>query len=197
MKRTLLLLAFFLCSSCTTLHNKGIIDKNSKVEVTGCEIIDYGILDKKGTKVKERTTTIYLEVGTTFGFLYKIKGKPKGEMINLTIQVILPVKEFNSESIILFEIINRKTSKPIDQLSTYGVTFDRVDRDTPCGKWRIQIIYKGKVLTEKIFIVKCPKFVEVKGVPHTPFFVDSYKILTILSAALPSNHCPPLTNGIF
>ena len=146
------------------------------VSVQRAKIVEYGLYDigsnttthveehtQSGTATKVRKITFKKQtknvpgtIGTSFGFRYLVKGKPKGQKINLKIINIFPApgmtnpktgKNFKIEKLVFTHTIGTMP------FATY--TFDN-DWEIIHGDWTMQVWYNEQKLLEITFMVKKP-----------------------------------------
>ena len=142
--------------------------------VTGAEIIEYGVWDKVSigprkepavltgkvdevpiVKLKERTTIIPAVLGSSFGITVKLIGSPAGEKVNCWIRWIHP-KLTNPETGQSSERSEFPSRWPIGEVTPTGFTFEHPWELVP-GAWTVQVICDWKVLAEKTFNVMLPR----------------------------------------
>ena len=140
-------------------------------KITGAEIVEYGVFEKIASqglldapnaldgkihgviegKLVESTTTIKASIGTSFGIRVKLLGEPDGKMITCGFRWIHP-KMTDPGSGHSSEGDQWESQPRINHPRYTGYTFDN-DWELVPGKWTIQVLYGGKVLTEKTFNV--------------------------------------------
>ena len=143
--------------------------------VARAEIVEYGVFQKVApdpdveapksltgeihgvveAKLQEQTATIVAAVGTSFGIRVKFVGEPQDETITCSFRWIRP------------KLTDPATGKTTDrdewqsQLQIghgryAGYTFD-APWELVSGKWKLEVVYQGKIVTEKIFEVVATK----------------------------------------
>lgn len=142
-------------------------------DVDGIEIVEYGIYkaelirveikdnggagtvsDSKNYSLVKQTVKIPVTINTRFGFFYIVKGRPKGESINLTIRVLYPgIKNPKDNKIYYSEDFNLQAE--ILQKTYFGWHFYSEWELVP-GEWNFQLFYKNRKLAEKKFYVTKP-----------------------------------------
>ena len=152
-----------------TIH----IDNSIAAEVYGAQIVDYGVYvtdDVKtektdyGThavskveKLIKQTDRVPAETGKTFGFRYKISGKPKGVRVELIVKVVIPQPGLtNPETGKTFHDLTLPRKRIKIGIIHHEVLIFEKEWDLVPGKWKIQLWHEGKKLTEKIFTVYKP-----------------------------------------
>ena len=139
--------------------------------VTGAEIVQYGVYDKVRSvgprkdagsvlgqvdqvpevRFKEQTNTVVASLGTSFGVMITLTGDPPGELVDCSIRWIHP-KLTNPTSGKTTERNEIWSQRRIGEPEPTGYTFENAWEMVP-GKWTIQLVYKSKVLVEKTFDV--------------------------------------------
>jgi hypothetical protein len=150
-----------LCINCT------------KSQITKFEISDYGIISAQhveqkvstsnpphkenisiNPKVIKRTTEIPAILGEGFGYIYVIKGEPKGKLIPITIAYRVPEQK-NPETGKIYSTFELKFDREIGSEYHTAYRFDEEWELVP-GKWSIEIFYRGKKVLEKTFNIYNP-----------------------------------------
>jgi len=108
----------------------------------------------KDYKLLQQTVNIPAEIGTFFGFEYKLNGKQPGKKVLLTLHNNFPgLKDPGKEKVL-------EASETIEEATigeTQLVAFDfREDWELVPGKWTFRLLKDGKLLGEKTFIVRRP-----------------------------------------
>ncbi len=106
----------------------------------------------KNYKLLQQTEKIPAEIGTFFGFEYKLNGKNPGKKVLLTLHNNFPgLKDPAKEKVL-------KASETIEEATigeTQLVAYDfRKEWELVPGKWTFQLLRNGKLLGEKTFIVE-------------------------------------------
>ena len=115
-------------------------------------VVGYQSTVKNVTFIKQ-TTEVPATLGTRFGVHYIVYGKPEGSTIKIKEVIIFPAKgltnpktkktQYRDEEYVTVSVGNKC-------LCGYG--FDEAWEAVP-GTWIIQLLYKGKKLAEKTFVV--------------------------------------------
>ncbi len=105
----------------------------------------------KNYKLLQQTDEIPAEIGTFFGFEYKLNGKTPGKKVLLTLHNNFPgLKDPTKEKVL-------EASETIEEAiigKTQLVAYDfRKEWELVPGKWTFQLLKNGKLLGEKTFIV--------------------------------------------
>jgi hypothetical protein len=136
--------------------------------VTGIDFTEYGIYtaDKKNsqrnsagvlqsTRIRHAmtTTTVQAEPGVRFGFIYRVVGKPTGQIVQLRKVVIYPPEGVKSpQSSTPLQSAERQIAARIGAIQFSGYTFDDYWELVP-GPWKMQIWLGDRKLAEKEFTV--------------------------------------------
>lgn len=142
--------------------------------VTGAKLVDYGLYQTKrvkqvnspdtnlgytsaisSTELIQQTNHIPAKLNTNFGFRYIVTGNPPGTILQTTVKVIHP-KTTNPETGEVTTVDQWHPPAKLGEVKFSGWRFSHAWEAMP-GKWTIQIIYDGKVLTEKEFTVEKSK----------------------------------------
>ena len=143
------------------------------VEISGIEIIDYGIYraigsDKaiedeeaavfkietvKDIELIEQTERIPASVGTIFGCRFVINGKPNDGNVNFTVKLSNP--GIRIPGMAPSHGLREQRVYKIGKTGWYLFSFDYIWEAVP-GEWAIQILYKGRTLAENKFTVYKP-----------------------------------------
>ncbi len=121
------------------------------------EIVDYGIYKHgKDWKMEKPTTTIPMKLGTRFGVLFNLKGKPEGTKVKLRTITIYPKQG----------LTNPKTGKTYHKNEFYftytigGINGHLHGFDEPSemvsGQWTFQIWDGNTKILEKAFTTYKP-----------------------------------------
>jgi hypothetical protein len=122
------------------------------------EIVDYGIYTRevKDLKMVKTTTNIPMKIGTRFGVLFNLKGKPKGTNVKLRTTTIYPKQGLTNP-------INGKTYHKNEYYCTYttgSISAHLNGFDEPCemvsGKWTFQVWDGDNKILEKAFTTYKP-----------------------------------------
>jgi hypothetical protein len=151
----------FLCINCT------------KPQITKFEIKDYGIISSEhveqkystsnppykenissNPKVIKRTTDIPTILGLSFGYIYVIKGEPKGKLVPITLAYRVPELN-NPETGKVYSTFELKFDRKIGSEYHTAYKFDEEWELVP-GKWSIELFYRGKKVQEKTFNIYNP-----------------------------------------
>ena len=119
---------------------------------------DYGTSAiSKVEKLIKQTDRVPAQIGTTFGFRYQIKGKPKEGRVEFVVKVIIPKPGLtNPKTGKTFHTLTfLKKKVKIDKIHHEFLTFEE-KWDLVPGKWEIQIWHEGKKVAEKTFTVYKP-----------------------------------------
>lgn len=151
-----------------------LVNLSIPAEVIRARIIDYGLYVAKNAKTKKtdygtsaisrvekhikQTDRVTARIGTTFGFRYKLEGRPKGGRVKLVVKVIIPPPGLTSPKTgkTFTNLTFDKEKVEIDKIHHEFLTF-KEKWDLVPGKWKIQIWYEKKKLAEKTFVVYKPK----------------------------------------
>ena len=142
--------------------------------VTGAEIVEYGLFDEVSigsrkepgvlsgqvvevpmAKLKERTTIVPAVLGTSFGISVKLKGIPAGERVDCWITWLHP-KLTNPQTGQASDRSDFPSRRPIGEITYTGFKFDHPWECVP-GIWTVRLIWDWKVVAEKTFNVMPPR----------------------------------------
>ena len=139
-------------------------------KITSFDLVDYGIIAAKEkewkktkdpnfgrthivkfSEIKEETTDVPAEIGTRFGFRYKINGEPQGKNIIVQYEGIHPQLS-NPRTGKTYSSYKYSQKVKIGKIKYTGFKFDHEWELKP-GDWTLRVLYQDKVMIEKVFNV--------------------------------------------
>lgn len=136
----------FLCLITALLFNATAFGQNLTATFINDGAYDEG-------RVVQSATSIKAEVGTEFGFRYKITGLPEQTYYDLTARVVHPPMLINSKLHSSYKTTIREQVQDgqIDSKVVYTI---QKDFEIVAGVWTIELIYQDRILLSRQFVLQ-------------------------------------------